>query len=324
MRVGVIGSGFGARVVAPAFAAIDGVEVVDVVSARDADAVQALVARTDVDLISIQSPPFLHLTHVRMAVERGHAVLCDKPVGVSAAEATAALAAAEGGGVAHFLNVEFRCDPIRIALHESIVDGVIGRVEQIRWTHRTAGSTEPMRRYGWLFDGSRGGGFIGAWAPHAIDFVRWSLGEVEAATARRRIDVIERVDRHGVPHRCTAEDGFVAELRMVDGAEVHLDASFACPDSNPPAIVVQGSDGVLIDQGDRRLILERGADRRDVAVATAGADRHVEPMRRYGAQIIAALRFPEGAELPSLRDGVAIAQVLDSLRAGPLEGERAT
>ena len=35
MRIAVVGGGFGRRVVAPVFAATDGCEVVDVVSARD-------------------------------------------------------------------------------------------------------------------------------------------------------------------------------------------------------------------------------------------------------------------------------------------------
>ena len=45
MRVGVIGTGFGGRVVAPVFAATDGCTVVDVVSARNEEAVLELRAR---------------------------------------------------------------------------------------------------------------------------------------------------------------------------------------------------------------------------------------------------------------------------------------
>ena len=87
VRVGVIGLGIGARVVAPVFEETEGCTVVDLVSPRDDEAVRALCARTDVDLISVHSPPFLHLDHVRRAIEGGHAVLCDKPFGVNAAEA---------------------------------------------------------------------------------------------------------------------------------------------------------------------------------------------------------------------------------------------
>ena len=69
MKVVVIGTGFGARVVAPAFAAADGCEVVEVVSPRDSDAIATAVARTDVDLVSVHSPPFLHAEHVRATID---------------------------------------------------------------------------------------------------------------------------------------------------------------------------------------------------------------------------------------------------------------
>ena len=79
VRVGIIGTGFGARVVAGAFDAAD-CDVTDVVTARDASAVRAL-CRSDVDLVAVHSPPFLHASHVAMAVDAGRAVLCDKPFG---------------------------------------------------------------------------------------------------------------------------------------------------------------------------------------------------------------------------------------------------
>ena len=98
VRIGVVGTGFGARVVAPVFAETEGCEVVDVVSARDDAAVAALCARRDVDLVSVHSPPFLHVAHVRAAVDAGHAVMCDKPFGRNEAEAAEMLRVAERGG----------------------------------------------------------------------------------------------------------------------------------------------------------------------------------------------------------------------------------
>ena len=71
MRVGVIGQGFGERVVAPALEATDGCEVVEVVSPERRRRWRALCARNDLDLVSVHSPPFLHLEHVRLAIEVG-------------------------------------------------------------------------------------------------------------------------------------------------------------------------------------------------------------------------------------------------------------
>jgi Trk K+ transport system NAD-binding subunit len=53
MKVGIIGTGFGGRVVAAAFES-NGCHVTDVVTARDHDAVRALCL-SEVDLVSIHS-----------------------------------------------------------------------------------------------------------------------------------------------------------------------------------------------------------------------------------------------------------------------------
>ena len=97
MKVAVVGGGFGGRVVAPVFAGTEGCEVVDVVSARDDDAVRALVARPEVDLVSVHSPPFLHAAHVRAAMLIGmQAVYLDAGSGASRTVSPALVAAARG------------------------------------------------------------------------------------------------------------------------------------------------------------------------------------------------------------------------------------
>jgi predicted dehydrogenase len=128
IRVGVIGTGFGARVVAPVFQQTDACDVVDVVSARDPSAVAEL-CRRDLDLVSVHSPPFLHAVHVRAAVGAGHHVLCDKPFGVHAGEAAEMLELADTGEVVHALNFEFRHQPARRRVHELVHSGAIGRVD---------------------------------------------------------------------------------------------------------------------------------------------------------------------------------------------------
>ena len=50
----------------------------------------------------------MHLDHVTGAIEQGHAVLCDKPFGRNADEATEMRDRACEAGVLHFLNFEFR------------------------------------------------------------------------------------------------------------------------------------------------------------------------------------------------------------------------
>ena len=317
VRVGIVGRGFGDRVVAPVFAATEACAVVDVVSPRDEMAVRALCARRDVDLIAVHSPPFLHREHVGWAIDAGHAVLCDKPFGRDLADAEVMLARAEAAGVVHLLNFEFRCHPGRAALRALVLDGTVGTPEHVLWTQYSAGSRHPLRSFGWLFDASLGGGWIGAWGSHAIDFLRWTFGEVDTAAAVRRTTVAVRPDADGHPQPCTAEDGFTATLRTQAGVSVTIDTTFVAPTNQPGRIVVLGSAGVLESTGDHRIVVRTDAVSREAFVlAPEPGDPHLVPMRRWAEAVRDAVRGDgAGPDVPTFRDGVACARVMDALRA---------
>jgi predicted dehydrogenase len=316
VRVGVVGTGFGSRVVAPAFAETRGCEVIDVVSARDHAGVAALCERADLDLVSVHAPPFLHGTYVRRALASGHAVLCDKPFGVNALEAETMLAAAEAAECVHLLNFEFRYDPLRVTMRTLIADGAIGTPEHVSWTQFSSGSRVPLRRYGWLFDRTQGGGWIGAWGSHAVDALRFLVGDIAAAHADCRTTISERPDHKGVLQTCDAEDGFTAELAFVSGATGMIDTSFAAPVSLASRIVVSGSDGVLECVGDARATLRRtDGTREEHSTVPPEGDPHVAPMRRFTTVVRDAVE--EGVappDAPTFVDGLACAKVLDALR----------
>jgi predicted dehydrogenase len=312
MRVGVIGTGFGARVVAPAFEA-SGCEVVDVVSARDPRSVEAL-CRSELDLVSVHSPPFLHREYVCRAIDAGHAVLCDKPFGASVDDAVAMTEAAEAAGVPNFVNFEFRHQPARIAMAELLVAGAVGSAEHLSYTALTSGSRVPLRRWGWLFDRSRGGGWIGAFGSHAIDLARWLLGDIVDTGATTWIHVTERPDAGGNLRRCDAEDAFVgwAETRM--GATVTIDSSFTAGAPLTPRIVLVGSEGVIENIGDRRVVVRRSdgsSEQREFE--PLGGDPHGEAMAAWTAAIREAVSTgrPIG---PSFVDGLACARVMEQWR----------
>jgi predicted dehydrogenase len=324
VRVAVIGTGFGARVVAPAFDATDGCEVVDVVSPRDDAAIARVSARADVDLVSVHSPPFLHAAHVRTVLAGGKAVLCDKPFGLDAEESAAlAREAAEAGAIA-LCNFEFRFHPVRRLLRDLVRTDALGPIEHVQWTHLSAGSRVPLRRYGWLFDRDRGGGWIGAWGSHAVDTIRWCFGEVRSVEAQARIDIAERVDEHGELHRCTAEDGVTATLGVDGRVTVSIDSSFAASASIPPRLTVVGADAVCEIMADTRVLVRRSdGTREDLTPAPPqprpAADGHDTPMRRFAEvvrDVVTSGEVPPG--VPTFVDGLACDTVLDQLRAAPV------
>ena len=312
MRVGVIGTGFGARVVAPAFEA-SGCEVVDVVSARDLRSVEAL-CRSELDLVSVHAPPFLHREYVCRAVDAGHAVMCDKPFGVSVDDAAAMTEAAQSAGVPNFLNFEFRHQAARRAMAELLVSGAVGSAEHLSYTALTSGSRVPLRRWGWLFDRSRGGGWIGAFGSHAIDLARWLLGDIVHAGATTWIHITERPDADGSLHRCDAEDAFVGWAETRSGATVTVDSSFTAGAPLTPRIVLVGSEGVIENIGDRRVVVRRSdGSTEQLEFEPRGGDPHGEAMSAWTAVIREAVSTgrPIG---PSFVDGLECMRVMEEWR----------
>lgn len=318
VRVIVVGTGFGARVVAPVFASTSECEVVAVVSPRDD--VQSAIATQPCDLVAIHSPPFLHAEHARAAIDHGRALLCDKPCTPSASTTAALLDMAEDAGALHLVNFEFRHDPLRRELRDLVRAGAIGEVECVDWTHVSSGSSVPLRRYGWLFDAALGGGWVGAWASHSVDALRWILDdELVVIESSPRIDIARRPDDEGIERECTAEDGVRATLRSTRGVEIQIDSTFAAPTARRPRLVVRGTAGVLAAIGSR---LEHTVDgeTREIpsrAHSLGASDPHIEPMRRL-AEVArdCVLVGAAGPDTPTLVDGLAVDRVLDALRAG--------
>ncbi len=326
VRVGVIGRGFGARVVAPMFEATEGCEVVDVVSPRDDRAVTELCARADVDLVSVHSPPFMHHDHVTRAINSGHAVLCDKPFGCNAVEAEAMCTLAREAGVINLLNYEFRVHPVRSRLRALVLDGTLGTVEHVQWTSFAGVWRSPLRKYGWVFDASRGGGWVRVFASHNIDFLGWTFGPIVDASAVLRTTIVERPDADGNMHVCTGEDGFTAILRTAQGVSAIIDATASGAVDRPTRVTVIGSDGVLemlsenVHEIGGRILLHTAEGTAEVFQIDSWADPtgHDDfAMRPWARLVRDAVRL--GAPDPLMAtfvDGLACAHVMDKL-TGP-------
>ena len=329
MKVAVIGTGFGEAAMAPAYAAL-GFEV-EVVSPRDAAAVERAIAGP-ADLVSIHSPPFMHRDHVMAALSHGRHVLCDKPFGLDAAQAGEMLEAARAAGVLHFLNFETRAKPIRAKLLELLASGAIGRPRHVAWSFFANGFRRG--RHGWVNEADKGGGWIGAYGSHCIDFMRLVFAsEVADCGGVSRIEIAQRKDREGALQPSTAEDAYSAWFVFENGATATHDTAFCASTSLPLSIVVLGDEGAIELTGDTRLVVRRAPDLSGLSAAervrqsglagegTEAYDFPPPPGEPHGpalaphlARVAQALRT--GTQIsPSFEDGLRVAQVMDALRA---------
>src|SRR5207248_3264473 len=130
---------------------------------------RALVARDDVDLVSIVTPPVKHCEMTLAALENGKAVLCEKPMAMNAVEARRMTESAREAGVLALIDHELRFLPGRLKMRELLQNGEIGKVKHAKLTFRADSRADLNRPWNWWSDKTQGGGALGAIGSHVID-----------------------------------------------------------------------------------------------------------------------------------------------------------
>ncbi|MGI8423674.1 MAG: Gfo/Idh/MocA family protein [Chloroflexota bacterium] len=170
------------------------------------------------DVVAILLPHDQHAPVTIEALEAGHHVVCEKPMGTTVVECDAMIAAAQKAG-RRLHPVHNRIyDPATDALKEFVQSGAIGDV----FLAQTLG-LEPPRTVSvrpWLGTPAGGGGVLMAQAVHAAYLLRWVLGDVaEAVCLTSQRKVVEM----------TAEDTAVAVYRFTSGALAEMTGTFGLP-----------------------------------------------------------------------------------------------
>ena len=232
IRIGIIGAGFAQTTQIPGFKNCDGAQIVAIASARREHAVEvarafdipnvesdwrALVARDDVDLVSVVTPVVTHCEMTLAALDAGKSVLCEKPMAMNADEARRMTERAETLGAMAHIDHELRFLPGRIKMRDLIRDGAIGKVRHVALTFRSDSRSRPDRPWNWWSDEKQGGGALGAIGSHVIDGFHWLL-ETEAAevTANLATHIRERKDSEGRVREVTTDDETNMMLRFGD------------------------------------------------------------------------------------------------------------
>lgn len=189
-KVGIVGSGFGARAHLPAFTAHSEFEVVALASPHSAQSTAAergipnafstceeLLRGCDVDVVSIAAPPFTHHADVLAALAAGKHVICEKPFALNVAQAQEMLDAAKRAGTATAVMHEFRWVPQRLAVKELVENDHLSPLREIEITQLSNRLREQVERpRSWWFERERGGGMAGALLSHLIDGANWIAG----------------------------------------------------------------------------------------------------------------------------------------------------
>ena len=234
--------------------------------ARTYDAVEALCANPDVEVVYVATPHQHHAAHVAMATSHGKHVLVEKPMAITLAECRQMIAAAERAGVCLVVGHSHSFDRPILRAREIIVSGAVGAVRMINAQYYTDFLYRPRRPEELVT--ARGGGVVFSQGAHQIDIVRL-LGGGRVRSVRALTGAWNR-------NRPT-EGAFAALLSFDDGAFASiLYSGYAHFDSDE----LCGGIGEL---GASKLASQYGSARRNLKrAANADQEATLKDARNYG------------------------------------------
>lgn len=257
IRIGLVGCGAISTQHLEAIAALDGLALAAVTSAS-ADRARTvgerwsvpwstslgdLLARDDVDAVTICSPSGLHPAQALAALRTGRHAIVEKPIALSAEDADAVVREGRERGLVVATISQRRFEPALRALRAAVDAGALGRLSLIiaeGLYHR------PQAYYdsaAWRGTRDLDGGVLMNQAIHMIDLVRWIGGPVASVTAHVAT----------LGHEMEAEDTASVSLRFVDGTLGEIVATTCATPEFPTELRIYGDRGHVRIAGERAV-----------------------------------------------------------------------
>ncbi len=146
---------------------------------------EAMLADADIDLVDVITPPQTHADYVRAAVDKGVAVICQKPFTPDLQQAEKLVAHIEAAGGRVFIHEDFRFQPWYPKIKSLIDDGAIGVPYQASFRLRPGDGQGPDAYLGRQPYFQKMPRFlVHETAIHLIDTFRFLFGEVVSVFAQ--------------------------------------------------------------------------------------------------------------------------------------------
>jgi len=287
MKVVICGVGQMGRVHFDTFSKIDGVQVAAV-----ADPVPARLGRfsekgvatfpdgfqmlekTGADVAVIATPTSLHAPLAIKALENGMNVFCEKPMARSVDEGRAMVEAAAKADRTLGVGYCLRYHDAYILARDYIRSGKLGSIGTVRTSRCAADAPE------WTADVEANGGAAFELLTHDLDWLGWSLGDVERVFARGLAKGKKRVER----------DYCLAVVRFACGAIGHLEGSLAEGDQFYAAYEVAGDGGLLSYDTRKSTVLEARLMRAEGLETSSETPQEQRPFARQACAYLEAVK----------------------------------
>jgi predicted dehydrogenase len=295
---------------------------------------QATIARDDIDVVDIVTPPNSHAAIAIAAATHGKHVFVEKPMSNNLDDAAAMCDAVRRAGVVGQVAFNYRHTPAVAFAHDLIAAGEIGRPLQFRISYlMDAGFSMPM---GWRSSRATGApGVTGDLGSHIIDMAEYLLGPIINVSSRLASNASKLVAEDAIRGSSSGLAGFDIDdsgaflAEFADG----MTGTFAfgitsVEKNNQIAWELDGSDGFLSFDWNRRDQLQfahRNSKRGGLSAVHMGPSHPdgLWPIAGFGTgflepEAIQIRNFVEAIAgsrtvSPSFADGLHVQQVVNAV-----------
>ncbi|MCL4543814.1 MAG: Gfo/Idh/MocA family oxidoreductase [Chloroflexi bacterium] len=198
----------------------------------------ALLDRPDIEAIDLCVPTTHHRSLAIAGAEHGKHIFCEKPLCQTLDEAYAIKSAIVNNRVHLMVGYLYRFYPVFQYVKQVLDDDIIGppTLAFVRLGGRGDAAV-------WKHKHETGGGAISEMMVHALDLIRWLLGDIESVEliAREVLYPVRHINGETV--KATAEDFVLARLHTEHGI-VFCESDLATP-SYMNHVEIQGSNGSI-------------------------------------------------------------------------------
>ena len=231
---------------------------------------QEVLGRKDIDIVDICTPGDSHAPIAVAAAEAGKAILCEKPLANTVADAERMHAAAKKAGVVNMVCHNYRRCPAVALAKQLIDDGQIGDIHHYRGLYLQDWIVDPKFPRVWRLEKARAGsGSLGDILSHTMDLSRHLVGEPVEVSGLLKTFIGERPlpEDPGRRGKVDVDDSAQALVKFANGAVGYYEGSrFAPGRKNYNRFEINGSKGSLVwdleRMNDLELYVEVGPDER--------------------------------------------------------------
>ena len=159
------------------------------------DTPDALLARDDVDIVHIATPPSTHHDLAARALGAGKHVLCEKPLATTLDDARDLVRIADETGRVLAVNLIMRYDPVCLVVKRIVERRLLG--EPLHASFRNDAKDEDLPPGHWFWDREKSGGIFVEHGVHFFDLFAWWFGARRIVSAvagiRPGSDIVEHV-----------------------------------------------------------------------------------------------------------------------------------